>query len=221
MKILLHICCGPCAIMPIQRLLQDKHEVTGYFYNPNIHPLAEYLRRCEGAAETAARYDLKIIWADPPDDYALNGWLRTALQRCDEPEPAEIAPPAQDQDDIPVKLKPRCLFCLELRLKKTCALACSQDFDAFTSTLLYSRRQPHDFIAHRAAELAEQGGGATFYYRDFRPDWRQGIEISKEWKIYRQQYCGCIFSEKERYAADLEKIRRLQKFDGHAPDEST
>ena len=208
--------------MPIQRLLQDGHEVTGYFYNPNIHPLAEYLRRCEGAAETAARYALKIIWADSPDDYALNMWLSGALQRGYKPEPTEIAPLAQGHEDIKAKLKSRCIFCLELRLQRTCALANAQGFDAFTSTLLYSRHQPHDFIARKAAEFAAQGSGATFYYRDFRPDWQQGIDTSKEWKIYRQQYCGCIFSENERYAADLKKIRhRLQKVGGHVTDNAT
>lgn len=198
MKVLLHICCGPCTIMPVQRLLDEGHEVTGYFYNPNIHPLAEYMRRREGAAQVAARYRLPMIWANRPEDYDTAAWLRMT----------------HGNEDAPY----RCRLCWEDRLEATFRKALEGGFEAFSTTLLYSRYQMHDYIAERGAALAsvtgiavESGDAArpvTFLYRDFRTDWQAGIDRSKEWVIYRQPYCGCIFSENERYAKALRKSTR-------------
>lgn len=189
MKVLLHICCGPCAIMPVQRLLDEGHEVTGYFYNPNIHPLAEYLRRREGAAQAAERYGIKMLWALHPGDYDTAAWLRMMHGR-------EAAPG-------------RCRMCWGQRLEAVFGKALEGGFDAFSTSLLYSRYQQHEFIAARCGELAGGGAGDTprpaFIYRDFRADWQSGIDRSKEWGIYRQQYCGCIFSENERYAKAFKK----------------
>lgn len=195
MKVLLHICCGPCSIMPIQRLQEEGHEVTGYFYNPNIHPLAEYMRRREGAAQVAARYKIKMLWASRPEDYNTAAWLRMVHGNEDAPH--------------------RCRMCWEDRLEATFRKALEGGFDAFTTTLLYSRYQQHDFIAERGEMLASVTGIAvegseyaqslSFLYRDFRSDWQAGIDRSKEWVIYRQQYCGCIFSENERYAKAFKK----------------
>lgn len=183
MNILLHICCGPCAIMPIRRLLDEGHKVTGFFYNPNIHPLAEYLRRREGAATVAERYGIPMLWALEPEDYNTVQWLHMIHGREDS----------------------RCALCWGQRLERTCREAAG-GFEAFSSSLLYSRYQQHDFIRARGEALAEAaGGGVTFYYRDFRTDWQEGIDVSKEWGIYRQQYCGCILSENERYAKMLNK----------------
>lgn len=195
MKVLLHVCCGPCSIMPFQRLLEEGHEVTGYFYNPNIHPLSEFMRRREGAAQVAARYKINMIWANRPEDYDTAAWLRMAHGNEDAPH--------------------RCRLCWEDRLEAAFRKALEGGFEAFSSTLLYSRYQQHDYIAGRGAALASvtgiavEGGGAarpvTFFYRDFRADWREGIDRSKEWVVYRQQYCGCIFSENERYARAFKK----------------
>lgn len=195
MKVLLHICCGPCAIMPIQRLLDEGHEVAGYFYNPNIHPLAEYMRRREGAAQVAARYKIKMIWANRPEDYNTAEWLRMTHGREEAPG--------------------RCRLCWGQRLEAAFRKALESGFDAFTTSLLYSKYQQHDFIAARGEELASVTGIAVksaphmqrlvFLYRDFRSDWQAGIDASKEWAVYRQQYCGCIFSENDRYAKALKK----------------
>lgn len=181
MRVLLHICCGPCSITVIRSLLDEGCEVAGFFYNPNIQPLAEYLRRREGVAQVAEKYGIPLLW--PEEEPASPApWLSMILN-------------AQG---------PRCAPCWALRLDRTARLAKSAGFDAFSSSLLYSRRQNHEGI-RAAAEQAGQKAGTAFLYRDFRPTWQRGIELSKAWGIYRQQYCGCIFSEYERYSRDLER----------------
>lgn len=195
MRVLLHICCGPCAIMPIKRLLDEGHELTGYFYNPNIHPLAEYLRRREGAAQVADRCKIPMLWAKRPEDYNSARWLGMV----------------HGQEEAPA----RCRLCWGDRLENTFRKALELGFDAFSTSLLYSKYQQHEFIAARGESLASvtgiavAGGGQaprlSFLYRDFRSDWQEGIDISREWVIYRQQYCGCIFSENERYARKFAK----------------
>jgi len=173
MKILLHICCGPCALYPLRTLRTAGHDVTGFFFNPNIHPYQEYGRRLAAAREMADQEALPLIVRD---DYDLEGFL------------AAVAPaPAQ-----------RCGYCYASRLKATAHMAAEGGFAAFSTSLLYSRYQRHDVIR----ELGEQAGrefGVAFHYQDFRPGWQEGIRLSKEQGLYRQQYCGCIYSEKERY----------------------
>jgi predicted adenine nucleotide alpha hydrolase (AANH) superfamily ATPase len=163
-------------------LLEQGHSVTGYFYNPNIHPLAEYLKRRDGAGEVAAKYGLPMIWAMEEGDYDTAGWLNLVYGQAEE----------------------RCPRCWQMRLDKCLGQAKNLGFDAFSTTLLYSIYQNHE----RIRQLAEQAGTGhektpTFYYRDFRTDWQEGVDISKEWGIYRQKYCGCIFSENESQAKPL------------------
>ena len=188
MRVLLHICCGPCAIMPLRRLLDEGLTVEGFFYNPNIHPLAEYLRRREGAAEVAEKYGLRMHWALEESDYDTAGWVQRA---------AALG-------------KARCPQCWWERLGRTFELAAREGFAAVTTSLLYSRRQRHEEIAGLGRELAGRHG-LEFLYRDWRPDWQQGIDVSKEWGVYRQQYCGCIFSENDRFARKLQKANACLK----------
>ncbi|RPI99530.1 MAG: hypothetical protein EHM36_15865, partial [Deltaproteobacteria bacterium] len=93
----------------------------------------------------------------------------------------------------------RCIYCYSLRLEATARLAKKSDFDAFSTTLLYSKRQKHELV-RAIAEEASQKVGVRFYYEDFRTGWKEGQEEAKSLGIYRQQYCGCIYSEKERFA---------------------
>ncbi len=179
MKLLLHICCGPCAIAPIRRLLERGVEVTGLFVNPNIHPLMEYKRRRDGAAQVAARLGVRILFKD--DEYRPRDWFRAVSHREDN----------------------RCHYCYHLRLERTAQIARRGGFDAFSTTLLYSKFQKHDQIAALGRDLAA-GGPAAFHYEDWRTGWKEGIEASKDWGVYRQQYCGCLYSENERYARELE-----------------
>jgi hypothetical protein len=147
--------------------------VSGFFYNPNIHPYQEYVLRRDAVVRMAELEAMPLIMHD---DYDLEGFLATVA-----------AAPEQ-----------RCTYCYASRLRATARAAAEGGFDAFTAALLYSRYQRHDEIR----ELGEQIGrefGVSFHYQDFRPGWQEGIRISKELGLYRQQYCGCIFSEKERY----------------------
>jgi len=174
MKILLHICCAPCAIYPLKELRSRGMEVTGFFYNHNIHPYLEFRKRLETVRSYAALIDLAVIYRE---DYRLEEFLG-----------AVAAAPAE-----------RCLYCYASRLEAAAEAAAEQGFDSFTSSLLYSRYQKHEAI--RA--IGEQIGakyGVSFYYDDFRPGWQEGIDISRKLGLYRQQYCGCIYSERDRYA---------------------
>ena len=186
MRVLLHICCGPCAIMPIRELQNAGHNVAGWFYNPNIHPLAEYLRRRNGAAQVANIHSIPLYFPenDPQSpgkaEYDAVPWCSAAL--------------SQDGG--------RCLYCRESRFDAAAQAARAMGFDAFTSSLLYSRHQNHEGL-RKAGEKAAEKWGVSFLYQDFRPFWQAGISASKELGIYRQQYCGCVFSEEERYAKDL------------------
>lgn len=173
MKLLLHTCCGPCAIYPVETLRQDGVEVMGFFYRHNIHPYTECLRRQETLAEYAASIDLKVIFQE---GYDLEGFLQRAAFRESN----------------------RCEVCYHDRLAAAAHMARTGKFDAFSSTLLYSRFQKHDMI-RAIGEAAGKRIGVPFYYRDFRAGWKYGIETSKRLGMYRQQYCGCIYSEKDRY----------------------
>ena len=174
MNILLHICCGPCALFPLQELRRSGQKVTGFFYNHNIHPYQEYQRRLEGVRQMARATGTEIVYRD---EYGLEEFLAAV---------------AASPDD-------RCLYCYFSRLEATAAKAADLGFEAFSSTLLYSRYQNHEQIK-LAGEKAALRYGISFYYADYRPGWQEGIRQSKELGLYRQQYCGCIYSEKERYA---------------------
>ncbi|ACX52723.1 protein of unknown function DUF208 [Ammonifex degensii KC4] len=173
MKVLLHICCGPCAIYPVKVLRAENLEVYGFFFNPNIHPYTEYQRRREALAQFAESVDLPVIYAD---DYPMEEFFRRVAYR-------EAL---------------RCRFCYHLRLERTAAVAKHGRFDYFTTTLLVSPFQKHELIKETAEAVAE-AYGLPFLYRDFRPGFKEGVELSKELGLYRQQYCGCLYSEKERY----------------------
>ncbi len=182
MRILLHTCCGPCALFPLQQLRAAGHQVTGFFYNHNIHPYQEYVRRRDTAVQMADQEAMPLILQD---DYDLEGFLAHVAAEPDK----------------------RCSYCYASRLKATAHAAAAGGFEAFSASLLYSRYQKHDEI--RA--LGEQFGseyGVTFHYQDFRSGWQEGIRLSKDRGLYRQQYCGCIYSEKERYLQTADSAKK-------------
>jgi predicted adenine nucleotide alpha hydrolase (AANH) superfamily ATPase len=98
----------------------------------------------------------------------------------------------------------RCLLCYKMRLVEVVRKAKEVGADAFSSTLLYSRYQKHEVIKNMAEQLAEEHGVA-FYYQDFREGWQDGIDSTIAMGIYRQPYCGCIYSEQERYDKKMRK----------------
>ena len=173
MNILLHTCCGPCAIYPVRVLRRDGFDVMGFFYRHNIHPYTECLKRQDALKAYAEQIDLRVIYQD---GYDVEGFLRRAAFRESS----------------------RCIQCYHDRLRATAMVARRGKFDCFSSTLLYSKFQKHDLIAAIGESVGKETGVA-FHYRDFRTGWKEGIRVSKALGIYRQAYCGCIYSEKERY----------------------
>ncbi len=180
--ILLHACCGPCSIMPVLRLRELGFSPTLYFYNPNIHPLSEYLRRREGVLAVAARLDVPVLLADQtaPEAAHPGPWLEAM---------ASLGP---DMDSM----ARRCPLCYEIRLSATARAARNLGFARFCTSLLYSRYQNQKAILATGARHA--GPDLAFLPEDFRPGLLEGVRLSKEWGIYRQQYCGCLLSEYER-----------------------
>ena len=173
MKILLHMCCANCALYPFQKLKKEGHEVFGFFYNPNIQPYQEYIKRREAVKKIEDLLEIRMIYQDR---YELEEFLRKVVFREAE----------------------RCRICYYLRLMATARIARKGKFKAFTSTLLGSKHQNHNLIKEIGLAAGKESGIA-FYYSDFREGWAQGREMSKKLGLYRQQYCGCIYSEKERY----------------------
>jgi predicted adenine nucleotide alpha hydrolase (AANH) superfamily ATPase len=172
-KLLLHICCAPCAIYPVGRLRTDGHEPMGFFYRHNIHPYTECLKRQETLKGYADSIELGVIYQK---GYDLEGFLQKAVYRESN----------------------RCLACYHDRLQTTALLAKQGKFEGFSTTLLYSKFQQHEII-RAMGEAIGRTIGIAFFYEDFRKGWKEGIEASKRLNLYRQQYCGCIYSEKERY----------------------
>jgi predicted adenine nucleotide alpha hydrolase (AANH) superfamily ATPase len=215
MRVLVHLCCGPCGITVLQRLLDAGHNLTAFFFNPNIHPLSEYLRRREGAGLVAGRLGVPLLMADgmAPDEQ------RWTSENAPGEEEDGIFAPCGGEAVLPPAVNPvpwlravagrekdRCPFCWRSRLGKCAATAARLGFAGFTTSLLYSRYQNHEAIRALGRELA-LATGLLFVYEDFRVFWRQGIALSREWGIYRQQYCGCLFSDYARYSRDLARLR--------------
>jgi hypothetical protein len=173
MKMLLHICCAPCALYPYFQLREEGVEPAGWFYNPNIHPYQEYRKRLDTVKEFAARVGLEV---SVRDGYDLDLFLLRTVGK------GEL----------------RCEHCYRIRLDAAALAAREKGLSAFTTSLLYSKYQKHDLIAGVGRE-AGAGHGVEFYYEDFRRGWREGIVESKAMGLYRQQYCGCIYSERDRY----------------------
>jgi len=177
LKVLLHICCAPCTIYSLKTLRDEGMDVTGYFYNPNIHPYSEFLKRLL-TLENYARLSLMPLIVDK--GYNLTSFLKGAIEYG----------------------KDRCIFCYKIRLERTFIKALDEKFDAVSTTLLYSKYQRHEEIKNIGSQLSDIYA-IPFIYKDFRIGWKEGIEASKKLNMYRQNYCGCIFSEYERYKGEV------------------
>jgi epoxyqueuosine reductase len=173
MNILLHTCCAPCSIFPIQFLKKEHMDVTGYFFKSNIHPYTECMKRLETLENYAKTIQLKLIIEE---EYNLENFIQAVVFR---------------ESD-------RCSICYHARMKATAVLAKKEKFDCFSTTLLYSKFQNHELIKIIGENIGESVG-IDFFYHDFREGWKQGVEESKRMGMYRQQYCGCIYSERDRF----------------------
>ncbi len=173
MSLLLHACCGPCAMYPIDSLLKEKRNLDLFWYNPNIHPEFEWNRRLQNLHKAADYFGVKLI--EGGDECLQAYWEeKTYLE----------------------EFQSRCHMCYDIRLDQVAKYAADNGYDAFTTTLLVSPYQNHEVICETAKSKAEQYG-VNFEYIDFRPGFREGQNMAREIGLYRQKFCGCIFSLEE------------------------
>lgn len=172
-RVLIHICCGICAIEPVRALREEGFAVTGLFYNPNIHPFMEFQKRLKAAKIAAERLNLEVSF---DENYGLIHFLQSVVGK----------------EDL------RCSICYRMRLERTAELAAKDNFAYFTTTLLSSPHQNQELL-RRIGEGVGAKFSAKFLYRDMRVLHEESKRKAKKMSLYSQQYCGCIFSEYERY----------------------
>ena len=172
-RILLHICCAPCATYTAKRLRDLGFEVTGYWYNPNIHPFSEHERRRETLVQYAQSIDLPVIW-EP--GYEIVEFMRAIHGQ-------EV-------------FGTRCKICYRMRLTRAAQIAAQKGFDALTTTLLISPYQDQQAI-RAIGEQATAEQGIAFFFENFRQGWREHADMTREHALYSQRYCGCVYSEWE------------------------
>ncbi len=169
----MHICCSNCSIYPLEVMLMKGVDVKGFWFNPNIHPYTEYAQRLDSLRKLEKIWGLDIEYLDT---YPLDAFLGA----------------------IAGKGAGRCAICYTTRLEKTAETAKSMNLDGFTTSLLASPYQKFDMIVAIAKEIGRRHGIA-FYYEDLRQGWNISRGLAAEFSLYRQKYCGCIYSEMERY----------------------
>jgi len=174
-RLLLHVCCAPCAAYPVPALRALVPLLGGFFFNPNIQPDDEHARRLAALERYAPALGLDLV-IDPDPGPGPDAWS-AAAGRADD----------------------RCRRCYELRLRATAREARRGGFDAFSTTLLYSIHQKHELVRAVATEVA-LAEGVPFFYRDLREGWVEGGRSYRESGLYRQRYCGCLPSKLEREA---------------------
>ena len=166
MRVMMHVCCGPCAMWVAKRLIEGGGaDLSAMFYNPNIHPVEEFEKRKEGALKFAGYYSIPI---SVYDDYMQDKW---------------------EGHENPG----RCEMCYDMRLGFVARQAKISGYDAFTTSLLISPYQDHDTIKGLGEKYQSQYG-IRFLYEDFRLYFREGQGLAREVGLYRQKYCGCIVS---------------------------
>jgi len=174
MKLLLHTCCAPCSVYCIDKLKEEKIDLDLYWFNPNIHPYMEYKARRDTLIEYSKMIDLKLIIEE---NYGLKDFCKAVVNDLDN----------------------RCVnYCYQVRLEQTAKYAKENGYDAFSTTLLISPYQKHEELKKIGTELSKKYG-IEFLYRDFRVGFREGQTKARELGLYMQKYCGCVFSEEDRY----------------------
>lgn len=172
-KVLLHVCCAHCAAYSIEHWKREGYGVSAFWYNPNIHPYYEHKYRLESMEKLAKEIDLPLITSE---GYDMPEYFRR----------------------VAGKEQQRCQICFDLRLGVTADIARENGFDAFSSTLLISPHQQHETLLETGNRIAEDTQ-IEFLYADLRKRYSDSRHITKPMDLYRQQYCGCIYSEWERY----------------------
>ena len=177
--VLLHTCCAPCSLSCIDPLRAEGIEPVAFWYNPNIHPWKEYQARRDCLLEYAPTIGMEV---QVREDYGLKDFVR----------------------HVAGDIEHRCAYCYEHRIEGAAQYAAQHGFSAFTTTLLASLYQDHEGI-RRAAEKYAKQYGVEFLYRDFRPNFRAGNQRARELGFYMQKYCGCVFSEQDRYQKQINR----------------
>ena len=178
MKLLMHTCCAPCSVYCIDSLRAENIEPTLFWYNPNIHPYIEYKTRRDCLRDYAKSIDVNLII---DEEYGLDEFCKNVVS----------------------DLENRCVnYCYRKRLTETVRYAAHHGYDTFTTTLLVSPYQKHDELIAVCKEL-EALSGVKFLYRDFRVGFREGQAKARALGLYLQKYCGCIFSEEDRYKKQI------------------
>lgn len=172
-RILLHVCCAPCATYTASRLREIGFDVTGYWYNPNVQPFSEHERRRETLARYAGDIGLPIIWEF---GYEMVEFLRIVSGH--------------------EQFGERCKLCYRMRLEQAAQVAAREGFDAFTTTLLISPYQNQAAI-RALGEAAAAQYGVAFFFENFRRGWAEHSRMTREHGLYSQHYCGCVYSEWE------------------------
>ncbi|MFH2138791.1 MAG: epoxyqueuosine reductase QueH [Candidatus Omnitrophota bacterium] len=173
-RVLLHACCGPCLIYPLKKLQEEGLAVTIFFYNPNIQPREEYHKRKQTLRDYAAKQGAQALLEFGFDE--------------------EVFPHIVGEDTLAPM---RCWKCWNMRLQKTADEAKEHGFDMFTSTLFGSPHQDISIMKEIADQVSKETG-VGFYFNNFRSGFQEGVRISKELGMYRQNYCGCKFSLEEK-----------------------
>ncbi len=179
MKLLLHTCCSACLIYPYESLTKENITTTAYFYNPNIHPYKEFRKRLNSFKEYSTNANIKNII---DEDYKLDWFLQKIVGTGEN----------------------RCTICYTLRLRETAKMAKTKSFEAFSTTLLVSPYQNQEQIRKIGEQIAKETG-LIFYYKDWRNGFQYAHQKAKELNLYLQSYCGCIYSEEERYRPSKRK----------------
>ena len=171
MRILLHICCGVCAAGSTEQLISEGHLLTGYYYNPNIHPVEEYDKRLQAAQTVGGIMHFQVI----VPTYSPEKWLESTANLSQEPEGGK-----------------RCAVCFRTRLQATYDYMRANDFEAFTTTLTIGPQKSTETINRIGKEI----GGDRFLVRDFKKHggYQRAVKLAKRYQIYRQNYCGCLYS---------------------------
>jgi len=192
MRLLFHCCCGPCATACVENLHAEGIAPTLFWYNPNIHPLAEYQCRRDAFAAFAAAKNLQQEMIDTYDEQVFLSGIGSETE----------APQ-------------RCGQCYRMRLEQAAAYAAEKGFDAFSTSLLISPYQKHDMIRSIGEEMAARFG-IPFFYRDFRPLFRQSRDQARALGLYMQKYCGCMFSAGAAESSVNPLFQRLALLTGDA-----
>ncbi|MCA1796061.1 MAG: epoxyqueuosine reductase QueH [Geobacteraceae bacterium] len=179
-RLLLHACCAPCSSAVVERLAAD-YAITIYFYNPNIHPRAEYIKRRDELQRWCSHIaGINCIVAD----YVPAKWMDQVRDLEREPERGR-----------------RCNRCFRLRLQHAAKYASAHDYDLFATVLSISPHKRFDRINRLGIAIARRYG-VDFYAANFKKKngYKRSVEISRELKFYRQNYCGCVFSASQTQA---------------------